>query len=183
MLWLWLALGALLGGCASAFPDEVMRSVNQRVTAEELRHDPSRHVDERVIVAGEILTTRPRPGETEMELLTRRRRRDDSPAFSDQSPGRVLLRMPDFLDPAVYAPGRRVTVVGTVTGADERKVGEIPYRYPVIAVERVRLWPKELAVNPAYSPAYPWGYWPSPPYYYPPHFGRPYRYYPPGWWW
>src|SRR5712691_2384772 len=133
MRWLGLALAVLLGGCATAFPTEVMRAVDTRVTAEELRSDPLAKKDDRVIVGGEILATRPRPGETEIELLARRLRRDDSPERSDRSPGRLLLRSPDFLDPAVYAAGRRITVVGTVTGAEERKVGELPYRYPTIA--------------------------------------------------
>jgi outer membrane lipoprotein len=181
MRWLGLALAVLLGGCATAFPTEVMRTVDIRVTAEELRRDPLAHKAERVIVGGEILSTQPRQGETEIELLARRLESDHSPERTDRSPGRLLLRSPDFLDPAVYAPGRRITVVGTVTGAVERRVGELPYRYPMIAVERIRLWPKEELTGPAY---YPWAAWPYGPYYYDPYFLGPRgRYYPHGWWW
>lgn len=182
MRWVGLALGALLGGCASAFPSAVMDTVNTRVTADELRRDPAAHTGERVIVGGEILSTRPRPGETELELLARRRLRDDSPERSDRTPGRLLLRTPEFLDPAVYAPGRRITVVGTVTGVEERKLGELPYRYPVITVERIRLWPKDMLAGPdSYPPGfYPWPYG---PYYDPYVFGPRGRGYPYGWWW
>jgi outer membrane lipoprotein len=179
MRWLGLALALGLGGCASAFPTEVMRTVDTHVTAEALRSDPAAYRGARVIVGGEILATQPRPGQTEIELLARRLRGDDSPEQSDRSPGRLLLRTPDFLDPAVYAPGRRVSVIGTVNGVEERKIGEIPYRYPVITVERIRLWPRELALGPAY---YPWSGWPyGPYYYYDPVFGWPR--YPYGWWW
>jgi outer membrane lipoprotein len=166
-----LPLLALLAGCATAFPDEVMRTVDTRITADVLRAAPDAHKGARVIVGGEILATQPRPGDTEMELLTRRLLDDDSPERSDRSPGRVLLRTKDFLDPAVYAPGRRVSVIGQVGGAEERKVGEVAYRYPVIVVERIRLWPRDV-VMPAYG--YPW------PYYDP---FWPGRYYYPGWWW
>jgi outer membrane lipoprotein len=168
MRWLGSALAVLLAGCATAFPPEVMRGVDTRVTAEELGRDPLAHRGERVIVGGEILATQPRPGETRIELLARRLQDDHSPERSDRSPGRLLLRSPDFLDPAVYAPGRRITVVGTVTGAEEGKIGELPYRYPTIAAERIRLWPKEELAGPAY---YPWAGWPYGPYY------------PYGWWW
>jgi outer membrane lipoprotein len=181
MRWLGLALVVLLGGCATAFPPEVMRTVDTRVTAEELRRDPLAHKAERVIVGGEILATRPRQGETEIELLARRLEGDHSPERSDRSPGRLLLRSPDFLDPAVYAAGRRITVVGEVTGVEDRKVGELPYRYPTIAAERIRLWPKEELTGPAY---YPWAVWPYGPYYYDPYFIGPRgRYYPYGRWW
>ena len=179
MRWLGLALAVLLGGCASAFPEAVMRTVDARVTAEALRGDPAAYQGARVIVGGEILATQPRPGQTEIELLARRLKGDDSPERSDRSPGRLLLRAPDFLDPAVYAPGRRITVVGTVAGAEERKIGELPYRYPVITVERIHLWPKDVVVSPAY---YPWGGWPYGPYFYDPFFAWPRGYYYPyGW--
>lgn len=185
MRWLCLALVALLAaGCATAaFPDEVMRAVNTRITAEQLRADPAALKGARVIVGGEILATQPSPGQTEIELLTRRLRDDNSPERSDRSPGRLLLRTPDFLDPAVYAPGRRLTVIGTVTGGEERKIGDVPYRYPVITVEQIRLWAKEVVVSPAYAPyPWPWGYGPYGPYYDPFYLGPRGPYYP-GWWW
>ena len=178
--WLGLALAVLLGGCASAFPKEVMRDVNTSLSADDLRRDPATYQGARVIVGGEILSTQPKPGQTEIELLARRLDDGDAPEHSDRSAGRLLLRSPDFLDPAVYAAGRRITVIGTVTGAEDRKVGELPYRYPVIAIERIRLWPQEVAQYPAYSP---WGPWPYGPYFYDPYYyGGRGRYWP-GWWW
>lgn len=178
MRWLGLAIAVLLGGCAGAFPGEVMRTVETGVSADDLRRDPAPYRGTRVIVGGEILGTQPKPGQTEIELLARRLRSDDSPERSDRSPGRLLLRSPDFLDPAVYAPGRQITVIGTVAGQEERKVGELPYRYPVITVERIRLWPQAVVQYGAY---YPWVGGPYGPYYDPYYFGprvRPY-----GWWW
>jgi len=178
MRWLGVALAVVLGGCAPVFPREVMRTVDTQVTAEELRRDPIAYKGRRVLVGGEILSTQPRPGQTEIELLARRLRSDDFPERSDRSPGRLLLRSPDFLDPAVYAAGRRITVVGEVTGAEDRKIGELPYRYPIIAVERSHLWPKQELAGPAY---HPWAAW---PYYYDPYFVGPRgRFYPYGWWW
>ncbi len=70
-------------------------------------------------------------------------------------------------------------MIGTVSGVEERKVGELPYRYPVIAVERIRLWPQEVA---EYGPYYPWGAWPYGPYYDPYYFGLRSRFGPYGWW-
>lgn len=180
MRWLGLALAMLLAGCATAFPREVMQTVATGVSADDLRRDPAVYTGARVIVGGEILSTLPKSGQTEIELLARRLRDDDSPERSDRSPGRLLLRSPDFLDPAVYAPGRRISVIGTVSGQEERKVGELPYRYPVIAVERIRLWAQDVAEYGAY---YPWPGWPYGPYYDPYYFGPHGRSWPYGWWW
>ena len=179
-LWLIL-LGVLVGGCATAFPESVMRTVDTRITADQVVSQSAALKGTRVIVGGEVLGIQPRPGVTEIELLLRRLRGDDSPERIDSSPGRALLHTPEFLDPAVYAPGRRITVVGEVVGEEERKIGEVPYRYPVIKVERIRLWPKDVLVGPAYYP-YPWGFGPFGPYYYDPFYLGARRYYP-GWWW
>ncbi len=159
-----LLSGLLLAGCVSAFPDQMLHSVNRALTVSELRRAPGSHAGARVILGGEILATRPRVGETEIEVLARHLRSDDSPERSDRSEGRFLVTTAGFLDPAVYASGRRITVVGTVTGEEERAIGELPYRYPVIAAERIKLWPREVAAThivPVYPLGfYDWPYWP-----------------------
>jgi len=164
----------LLAGCVSAFPDESLSSVNRALTLSDLRRAPAVHVNARVILGGEILATRPRVGETEIEVLARRLHPDGTPERSDRSEGRFLVKTADFLDPAIYAPGRRITVLGTVQGEEERAIGELPYRYPVIAAERIRLWPRDVAATaivPLYVPGGPdWPYgpywltWPYGPY-------------------
>ena len=82
-----------------------------------------------------------------------------------------------YCDPAVYAAGRRMTVIATVTGAEERKIAELPYRYPVVAADLIKLWPREVLV-PAYAPPWPYFYpWPYP-------YGWRYRGWGPGpYWW
>jgi outer membrane lipoprotein len=175
-----LAFALLLAGCATAFPPSALEGVNRQVTVSELRRDPAAYVGQRVIVGGEILATRTRPGQTEIELLGRPLRFDDAPDRTDASEGRVLVHTGQFLDPAVFAEGRRITVIGRVTGAEERAIGDLPYRYPVIASEQLRLWSREVpaALYPYPYPGFPW--WPygyrNRPYWYGP---PPYPY----WWW
>ena len=153
-----LLAAALLAGCVRAFPDEALRGVNRDLTLAALRADPAASVDQRVILGGEILATQPRAGETEIEVLGRRLAGGDSPELSDRSDGRFLVRAPGFLDPAVYAAGRRVTVHGRVAPPEDRPIGNLPYRYPVIAAEGVRLWPQEPTIP--YAPPYYDPYWP-----------------------
>ena len=139
-----VAAAALVAGCASApFPEELTRSVDRSLSFARIRADTQAHIGARVILGGEILETSTKPGESEIEVLSRRLGGADAPERTDHSDGRFLVRTADFLDPAIYARGRRITVLGTVTGSDERRVGELPYAYPVITAERIKLWPRE----------------------------------------
>jgi len=140
-----LVLVAVFGaGCAtSPFPQDLARSADRALTVRELRSDTLAHVGARVILGGEVLVTTPKPGETEIEVLSRPLRAADVPERSDSTNGRFLVRTPEFLDPAIYAPGRRLTILGTVAGRSERRVGDVPYAYPVINAERIKLWPRD----------------------------------------
>jgi outer membrane lipoprotein len=166
----WLLLAVLLGGCVTAFPKEVTQTADRSVTLTALRADPVAYVDRRVIVGGEIIATRAKTGQTEIEILGRKLRSDDSPDISDRSDGRFLARSAQFLDPAVYAQGRRVTVLGTVRSAEQRTVGDAPYVFPVIELERIRLWPSVRTVDYYYPygpyPYYPWGLYVYPSFRY-----------------
>jgi outer membrane lipoprotein len=172
-----IAFVLVLAGCASAFPEDAMRSVDRSVTVTALRQDPAANLGRRVLLGGDILATRPMPNQTEVELLSKPLDGEDRPRPGDASDGRVIVTTPQFLDPAVYAAGRRMTVIATVTGEEERKISELPYRYPVVAADAIKLWPHEVVV-PAYPP--PWPYFYSWPYAY----GWRYRGWGPGpYWW
>src|SRR5215510_9257350 len=141
-----LALAAAVAvfgsACAAApFPEELTRSVNRSTGVAQLRADPTASVH--VILGGEILATLPKPGSTEIEILSRPLGRGDVPERTDVSEGRFLARTPEFLDPAIYARGRRITVLGTAAGSEERMVGDSPYTYPVVDAEQIKLWPRE----------------------------------------
>jgi len=56
----------------------------------------------------------------------------------------------------VYAKGREITVTGTVSGSETRKVGDYDYAYPRVDADVVYLWPKRpmYAPSPYYDPFY-----------------------------
>ena len=131
-------------GCASSpFPEELTRTVNGSLTLAEIRADPQARLGEHVILGGDIIKATPKPRDTEIEILARRLGGGDVPEGGDGSTGRFLVRTAGFLDPAIYTRGRRLTVLGTVAGTEERAVGDVAYTYPVIRAERLKLWPAE----------------------------------------
>lgn len=180
-----LVIAIALAGCASTFPKETLRDVNRSLSVAELRRAPEAYLNEKVMLGGEILATRPKVGETEIEVLSRPLGDDERPDRTDRSGGRFLIRTQEFLDPAVYANGRRITVVGRVAGAEERPINELPYRYPVISADQLRLWSRE-AVSPYPYPRYQFGFgFGHGPFFW--RYGRPYPYYydpfyDPFWW-
>ena len=157
-----LLVGLLLAGCGSVFPKQSLEGVNRELSLAELRRDPEAYRSARVVLGGVIVATTPKVGQTEIEVLSRPLGDSDAPRRTDQSDGRFLVTTPDFLDPAVYATGRRLSVLGAVTGGEERKLGELPYQYPVVRAERMYLWAEDVM---------PGGY---------PYYGYPYMYGPPG---
>ena len=67
--------------------------------------------------------------------------------------GRFLVSTREFLDPAIYAPGRRLTALGAVAGRSKRRVGDLPCAYPVISAEHIKLWPNNTPwVGGGYRP-------------------------------
>jgi outer membrane lipoprotein len=143
-----------LAGCGSVFSDGMLRGVDRSLTLGVLRSDPARYLQARVVLAGEVIETRPKSGSTEIEVLARPLGDGDAPRRTDESEGRFLLVAPDFLDPAVYARGRRLSAVGTVTASEDRALGERPYRYVVIRVDQIYLWAADYYAG-----------YPPPPYY------------------
>jgi outer membrane lipoprotein len=175
-----LLVGLLLAGCGSVFPKQSLVGVNRALTLPELRRDADAHQGERVVLGGVILATTPKVGQSEIEVLSRPLGEADAPKRTDQSDGRFLVMTPDFLDPAVYSTGRRLSMLGTVVGGEERKVGELPYRYPVIRAERMYLWPEDLGLGGYPYYGYPFVYGP-PGFYVGGYWGRRWPYYP--YWW
>jgi outer membrane lipoprotein len=145
----------LAAGCASTpFPDDRVRGVDRSLALGVLRASPAAHRGARVMLGGEVVATVPKPGATEIEVLSRRLSATSVPESGDRSDGRFLVRTAKFLDPAIYARGRRLTVLGTVTGTEERPIGTLPYLYIVIEADDMKLWPKpeSWVGNPSYPP-------------------------------
>lgn len=118
---------------------------------------------------GVVLETRPEEDFTCFEVLSRQLNKSMRPVYSDQDGGRFIACKPGFYDPEVFEKGREVTLTGEILYMDTRKVGEYDYRYPVVDIKFMSLWPVRRERLYVYGPYYPY-YWHYPPY------GFPYRY-------
>ncbi|MCB1774772.1 MAG: Slp family lipoprotein [Gammaproteobacteria bacterium] len=159
-------LAVLLGGCATAPPAGLEDNLPQQPSQREAQARPDAFVGSAVRWGGEILSVRNDPASTDVEIFGRPLLDNAEPAAEGGDGIRFLARIDGFVDPAEYAPGKRLAVRGTLAKAETRPVGEFPYRYPVVVVERFHLWPAHEPVEPVYwrdpwfyDPWWPWGPW------------------------
>lgn len=114
---------------------------------------------------GVILETRPESDHTCFEILSRQLQGSMRPVASDQTDGRFIACKPGFYDPEVFEKGREVTLTGIILHVDVRKVGDYDYRFPVVDIEFMSLWPKRRERSDYDFPgAYRPYYWHYPPY-------------------
>jgi outer membrane lipoprotein len=171
---LLLALAALAGCATSPFSKQVRQAAKRQPSFADLSARPEAYKGHTVLLGGTIIQTTNRSNATEIEVLQRPLDSwDERPEDTDQSYGRFLIRCPRFLDSAVYAKDREITVAGEVQGKEVRPLDQTQYPYPVIGCTQIQLWSIRPPV--AYYP-YPgpygygpwWGGWPGYyPYWYP----------------
>ncbi len=141
--WTLWALLPLLAACAKTIPPEELKGVDQSISFQALSRNPETFLGKTVVLGGDIISTENQPEKTTLMVLQRALDGDLKPSANDQSQGRFIATVPEFLDPAIYAKGRRITIVGRITGKEIRQLSEIPYTYPVIEENTHYLWPIE----------------------------------------
>lgn len=148
---------ALMALAACARPPGVLRGTFPPLTVAEAQREAG--VGERVRWGGEIVSATPEASETCFEIVSKLLDREARPGSGDESFGRFIACAPGFYDPAIYAPGREVTVVGTVEPVTDGQVGEVEYAFARVRAETVYLWPRRVPRDVVYYPyGYGWGW-------------------------
>ncbi len=143
----------LLTACASPVPLAIREPIKNSPDVQSVRTAKDEWVGKRVRWGGEIAGVQNTARDTLIEVVDRPIDSDGRPLDSDTSGGRFLARIPGFLDPAIYANKRELTVTGVLAPTITRPVGDYPYRYPVVEVDNYYLWAKPLP-----PPRYPYYY-------------------------
>ncbi|MGX2040906.1 Slp family lipoprotein [Methylocaldum sp. MU1018] len=169
----WATLLGVAGCATSPFSKSIRLSTERQPSFSEISARPDAYKGRMVMLGGVIVRTNNLPNFTEVEVLQKSLDSSDRPEDVDISDGRFLIRCQGFLDSAVYAKGREVTVAGKVEGKESKPLDQINYTYPVIGCNEIHLW----ANRPAYTYyPYPAPYWYDPwwrgwpgyyPYWYP----------------
>lgn len=163
-----------LYACTSAVPERIRSAPEGSPSLPLVINSPERYLNTQVRWGGTIANVQNLTGETHIEIVARELAADGEPRTLDSSEGRFIAIFNRFLDPAIHAIDRSLTVRGQITGTTTKQLGEMEYRYPVVKVEAYYLWPKPM---PRYDYYDPFLYDPWYPYRYPyPWYRHPYYY-------
>ena len=131
----------LLSGCAVTppFSDDLLHNVNRSLLPEQALKENAQDVD--VMWGGVIVNATNTPEHTDFAVLFYPLDSSQRPDRREQAKSRFIVRYPGYLETMVYAPGREIAVLGKLQGVEEGKVGDAPYRFPVVKADRIHLWP------------------------------------------
>ena len=136
---LFVSLCLLVTSCAAVIPGEELSGVDPEATYAAVAHAPAEAVGRVVHWGGYIHGVRNRADGTYVEVIQAPLDRRGRPGSMDRTRGRFLVLIPGFADPAVYAAGRPLVVVGTVRGVARLPLDRILYAYPVVLGRTVRV--------------------------------------------
>ena len=132
----------MLTGCASTAKFDTSQ-IDQSLTPQAVIAEPRVSRGKSVLWGGTILDTRNLEDSTQIELLAYPLSAPQRPIQASKPLGRFIVRQAGYLEPTTYAPGRLLTVLGSVGDSQQGKVGEASYSYPVIMAEKLQLWSPE----------------------------------------
>jgi outer membrane lipoprotein len=146
-------LAVLLAGCASA-PAPLQGTFSPILPAEAATRGAT---GEHVRWGGQLVAVHNEANQSCFEVVGKALGMDGRPQVRDHSEGRFIACRAGFYDPAVFTAGREVTVAGTITGFETRRIDQYDYRYPRVDAEVVYLWPERRDVDVVVER--PWFVW------------------------
>lgn len=142
-LWWAVAIG-LIAACSSTrvIPEALEPLVERAVKFHEVVAAPDSYQGKIVVFGGEVLKAKRLKEGTQIELLQLPLDRGERPILDrQQSQGRFLAIQQEFLDPATIVEGTRITVVGELSKSKVEHLDDVEYRYPVLIVKHLHVWP------------------------------------------
>ena len=132
-------LALLLTACASS------QSFNTEGVNLKLKPaDAGSQMGQKVIWGGSIIDIRNLTDKTRLEVLAFPLSNNFRPDATATAQGRFIVENPGYLEPREYAPGKLISVSGTLLSPQSGKIGDAEYLYPVVKASTIRLW-KEKA--------------------------------------
>jgi len=163
--WFLLTLGLafILQGCAT-LPKEFREiPVKKEITLSQVLSSPEIYKNSQVLWGGKIVNCLNKDDITLLEIVQFPLDLEGKPKADTTSEGRFLVETPQFLDCAIYTPGKLITVAGVFKDLRDGKIGEKSYKFPVLEGKAFHLWKEEVKVQVEAYPYYYWWY----PYWYP----------------
>lgn len=146
-----------LTGCATV-PDVIKGTGSSLVTDfSAAQKAPQAYKGMEARFGGRVLNVLNQPDTTQLEIAVMPLNSSGAPFLGSASVGRMYARINGFHEPSNFRD-QYVTVIGTLNGTKQGKIGEVEYTFPVIDVTGYQRWHKSQQVMmppPVYGPD-PW---------------------------
>ncbi|MCB1755312.1 MAG: Slp family lipoprotein [Gammaproteobacteria bacterium] len=134
---------ALLSACAANPPVLDTDNANMDLTPLEAGKDIAAAGQSPLVWGGVVVSATNLEKQTQLEILSYPLNRYLRPDTNRTPTGRFLIRHEGYLETIDYAPGRKVTAVGSVKNLQNQKVGEASYDFPVMQDQQLHLWTEQ----------------------------------------
>ncbi|AXF58780.1 hypothetical protein DVA43_04070 [Leclercia sp. W6] len=156
------ALALALTGCVSV-PDAIQgNSPTPQQDLVRVMNAPELYVGQEARFGGKVVEVLNQQGKTRLEIATVPLDSGARPVLGEASRGRIYADVNGFLDPVDFR-GQLITVVGPITGAEQGKVGNTPYKFMTMQANGYKRWRVQQQVmmpppDPWYWGPHPWRY-------------------------
>ena len=146
----------ILASCAvSPFNKIGLEQVDRSINYSRAVQNPDDVRNRQTVFGGSIIATRNLPDHTEITVLAFPLDDTDRPNISGTPLGRFIIVQPGYLESVQYAPGRLLSVRGTLSGIQVQPLAQSNYTYPVLEARELHLWsPEDYAPNQDYFPSW-----------------------------
>ena len=140
LLTIHCSLLTVVNACAPVISQEILKTVDQAITFEQILKSPDTYKGKTVLLGGTIVKATNLSEGTLIEVIQQPLNTRYMPINPEASKGRFIILFKEFKDPAIYSAGRLITVVGEIIGSQTRPLGEAHYQYPLISPTEYYLW-------------------------------------------
>ncbi len=168
----------ILSGCVS-IPQDIQgnsRSLSE-ISYQDIQQDVSRFHGQEVRLGGKVLNVINSQNETLFEVAVLPLDYSARPELGTAFQGRIIVKANKFIEPLTLKH-HLVTVLGTVTGITNGKVGEADYQYLTLSLQGYQVWQIRENIVPVNDFGFG-GYGPDPYWRYA--WGPMHMFYMPGW--
>lgn len=144
----------LTSGCAHIISQETLKKTDAQITFKMLLSEPDAYKGRVVLVGGEIIETTNTQEGTLITVMQKPLDKFGIPVEKDISEGRFIISYPGFLEPKIYAPGKKITVAGEVIGSKKMALGKMEYLYPLLLPMEMKLTEDPVPLTEVYMPYY-----------------------------
>ncbi|UJP05737.1 MAG: Slp family lipoprotein [Nitrosomonas sp.] len=149
----------LLYGCSN-LPTAIQNTPFMNLSYQQVNSDAERYRDIPIRWGGVIIDIENEAQTSLLQAVFHPLDHSGRPQSHKPGIGRFVIKSTEFLDPAVYAKDKEITVAGIITGDIELTIGKRTIRVPLLTATAIYLWPD-----------YP-DYYRQPGYFYP-YYGYP----------